>query len=154
MLSKDLFNPNQFFKDAISPFFAESFLRDPQKGHFPSAKSEDFWPRVNVLETDRDYQVQVELPGMKEKDFEVSMEDGVLEISGEKTQSSSHVSGEKNSRFYLQERHTGRFQRQFYIPKGVDSQKVKASYENGLLSVTLEKTASPKKKIQVNGVSA
>lgn len=145
MLSKELFQPTQLLKEAFSPLFAEAFL-NPQKDHLFPSKSEGFWPNVNVVETDKDYQIQVELPGMTEKDFEVSMEDGILEISGEKT----HHWEEKKSHFCLREMHTGKFQRQFYVPKGVDNKGIKAKFENGLLSVTLQKTSHPKKKIQVN----
>lgn len=147
MLSKDLLIPshNPFLKEGFFPSFMDSFFKDTNKDHFLSLKNE-FYPRINITETDKDYQMQVELPGMTEKDFEVSMEDGVLEISGEK----KHFNEEKNSHYHIQEMHTGKFQRQFRLPKGVNSKGIKAKFENGLLFLTLQKVLSSKTKIQVN----
>ena len=147
MLSKELLIPNhnQLLKEGFFPSFIDSFFKDVGKDHFLSLKNE-FYPKVSIIETGKDYKMQVELPGMTEKDFEVSMEDGVLEISGEK----KHFNEDKNSHYHIQEMQTGKFQRQFHLPKGVNSKGIKAQFENGLLSLTLQKTLSAKTKIQVN----
>ncbi len=148
MLSKEIFNPNhQNLREGFFPsLFLDSFFKDVGREHFLSTKGEAFCPRVNILETQKEYQMQVELPGMQEKDFEVSVEDGVLEISGEKRQHHQ----EKNASLCIEELQIGKFQRHFRLPKGIDSKGIKAHFEHGLLSITLQKTSNPKKKIQIS----
>ena len=124
----------------------DSFFKEASKDYFSSLNNEGFFPKVDAIETDKDYQIQIELPGMTEKDFEVSLEDGILEISGEK----KHVHQEKGSHYNIQEMHAGKFQRQFHLPKGVNNKGIKAQFENGLLSLNIPKALSAKTKIQIN----
>jgi HSP20 family protein len=83
--------------------------------------------------------ITAELPGMEEKDIEVNVSDDVLTIKGEKKEG-------KKKDHYVSERHYGSFQRSFHIPDGVDANKIEASFQNGLLTVTLPKTAEPPKQ--------
>ena len=147
MLSKDLSKRNYFLKEGFSPSsLIDSFFKEASKDYFSSLNTESFFPKVNIMETDKDYQIQAELPGMTEKDFEVSIEDGILELSGEKRE----VHKEKASHYSIQEVHTGKFQRQFHLPKGVNSKGIKGQFENGLLSLKIPKALSAKTKIQIN----
>jgi|tagenome__1003787_1003787.scaffolds.fasta_scaffold20714422_1 HSP20 family protein len=89
--------------------------------------------------------ITAELPGMEEKDIEVNVSDDVLTIKGENKEG-------KKEDDYVSERHYASFQRSFHIPGGVDANKIEASFKNGLLTVTLPKTAEaqkPPKKIEV-----
>ena len=147
MLSKDISKRNYFLKEGFLPsLLIDSFFKEASKDYFSFLNNEGFIPKVNVMETDKDYQIQAELPGMTEKDFEVSIEDGILELSGEKKQ----VHQEKDSHCNIQEVHTGKFQRQFHLPKGVNSKGIKAQFENGLLSLKIQKVLSAKTKVQIN----
>jgi HSP20 family protein len=89
--------------------------------------------------------ITAELPGMEEKDIEVNVSDDILTIKGEKKEG-------KKKDYYVSERYYGSFQRSFHIPDSVDANKIEASFNNGLLTVILPKTAeAPKqaKKIEV-----
>jgi HSP20 family protein len=120
-----------------SPFFRSSFDVDP-------FWRRDTWvvaPAVNVTESDKAYEVTAELPGMDEKSIEVNLANGGLTIKGEKQEQRE----EKEKDYHVQERHFGSFERFFQVPAGVDSDKVTATFKNGVLTVTLPKTAEAQK---------
>jgi len=105
-------------------------------------------PAVDVIESEKVYEITAELPGMDEKDIEVKVTDGSLTIKGEKQEEKE----EKEKDYYLQERHYGSFERSFELPESVDPDKIEASFKNGVLTVTLPKKAEaqkPAKKIEV-----
>jgi HSP20 family protein len=104
-------------------------------------------PAVDVVETEKAYEVAADLPGMDEKNIEVKVADGVLTIKGEKQQEKE----EKKKDYYLQERSFGSYQRSFELPEGVDTDKIEASFKKGVLTVTLKKPEAQKstKKIEV-----
>jgi len=93
-------------------------------------------PAVDVTETDKAYEITAELPGMDEKSVEVKLADGVLSITGEKRDEKR----EENEDHYMHQRSFGSFQRSFSVPDGVDTDKIEATFKNGVLSVTLPKT--------------
>ncbi len=99
-------------------------------------------PVVDVRETSDEVLVQAELPGLTKDDVEVQVEHGVLTISGEKTQGVEQ--GKEGADYHLVERSYGRFQRSFTLPRSVDADKVAASFENGVLNVSLPKVAAAK----------
>ena len=99
-------------------------------------------------ESDKAYEITAELPGMDEKDIEVNVANGALTIKGEKKEEKE----EKQKDYYVSERRYGSFERYFELPDGVDAGKIEAAFKNGVLRVTLPKTAEaqkPAKKIEV-----
>jgi HSP20 family protein len=105
-------------------------------------------PAVDVAETDKAYEVTAELPGMDEKAIEVKIGNGGLTIRGEKTEESE----KKDKGSYLSERRYGSFERYFRLPDSVDPDKIEASFNKGVLTVTLPKKAEAQKaekKIEV-----
>ncbi|MFL5279773.1 MAG: Hsp20/alpha crystallin family protein, partial [Rhodopila sp.] len=91
-----------------------------------------------------------EMPGMTEKDVQVSLSGNTLVIKGEKRQERE----EKDKGYHLSERCYGEFQRSFLLPDGADSDKVEASFANGVLTVTVPKTAqAAPKKIEVKAAA-
>jgi HSP20 family protein len=105
-------------------------------------------PAVDISETDKAYEVTAELPGMDEKNIDVKLANGVLTIKGEKQDDKE----ESKKDFYMRERSFGAFERTFQIPDDVDSGKIEAKFEKGVLVVTLPKSAAaqqPAKKIDV-----
>jgi HSP20 family protein len=105
-------------------------------------------PAVDIAETEKNYEITAELPGIDEKDVDVKVADGVLTIKGEKQEEKE----EKNKDYYLSERSFGSFQRAFQVPEGVDTDKIEANFKKGLLTVTLPKSAEVQKaakKIEV-----
>lgn len=103
-------------------------------------------PAIEVYEKEDKFVIKAELPGMKEEDIDVSVEGETLTITGER-KAESEV---KEENYYLCERSYGSFSRAIALPSGVDAKKIGASYEDGVLEVTLPKTAEVKpKKIAV-----
>ena len=105
-------------------------------------------PAVDVTESDKAYEITAELPGLDEKNIEVNVAHGRLTIKGEKKEEKE----EKKKDYYLSERRYGSFARYFDLPEGVDADKIEAAFKNGVLKVTLPKTAAAQKaakKIEV-----
>jgi HSP20 family protein len=105
-------------------------------------------PRIDVRENDREIDIDAELPGMSEKDVEVSVADGALVIRGEK----SEEHDEEREGYVVHERSFGHVERVVPLPDGVDVDHAKATFKNGLLSIAIPKTAeaqSSSKRIQV-----
>ena len=99
-------------------------------------------PAVDVRETEDGIEVNTELPGLTPDDVKVTVENGVLSISGERKQERE----EKDEQYHLVERQYGRFERSFQLPRTVDTEKVKAKFENGVLNIELPKSAQAKPK--------
>jgi HSP20 family protein len=108
------------------------------------------WPSLDVDESDKAYKVTAELPGLDERDVEVLLKDGVLTLRGEKK-----IESESRSRAYS-ERFFGRFERQITLDRDVDENAVSATFKNGVLTVTVPKSARAverMKRIPVNTVN-
>ena len=104
--------------------------------------------RLDVKEDEKAYHVTTDLPGLSEKDVEVTFNDGVLTIRGEKKVERD----EKKDTWHIIERSSGSFSRQLSLPANVDAEKIDAKFEKGVLTISLpklpdEKTAA--KKIEV-----
>ena len=97
---------------------------------------------VDLYEDKDTVTVQAELPGLKKEDINISLEDGFLTISGERKQEQK-VEGAES---YRTERFVGIFQRTVTLPSEVDAEKIKASYTDGILTVTLPKSEKSKPK--------
>ena len=109
-------------------------------------------PAVDITEDDGAYKVTAELPGMSEKEIEVVVSGDTLSIKGEKRLEKE----QKEKNFYLSERSYGSFQRSFYVPEGVDRDKIAADFSKGVLTVTMPKTAKAMeqtKKIEVKSAT-
>jgi HSP20 family protein len=104
----------------------------------------DFAPRVETAETDKHYEVTVELPGVEQKDVQVTLDDDVLTIKGEKKAERE----EKNKDYHVTERSYGAFQRAFSLPDNVEADKIAADFDKGVLKIVLPKAAAaaPKQK--------
>ncbi len=85
-----------------------------------------------------------ELPGIDRKDIDISVDDGVLTLRGEKIEEKKEADEEK--KYHLFERNYGTFQRSFTLPTGVDPNKISAEFDKGVLKVHLPKTAEAKVK--------
>lgn len=94
-------------------------------------------PAVDLADRGDAYEITAELPGMTEKEVEVKLANGVLTIKGEKREESE----ETKKDYYISERRYGAFQRNFRVPDGVDADRIAAHVSDGVLTVTLPKTA-------------
>jgi HSP20 family protein len=99
------------------------------------------WPQIDVDENDKELRVTAELPGLDEKDVSLEMANGVLSISGEKKSETE----DKDRRF--SERYYGRFERRIPL-EDVDEGKAQASFKNGILTVTIPKSAEAKQNVR------
>jgi len=97
-------------------------------------------PAVDVQETDKEYSIKVDLPEVKREDVKVELADGAVTIQGERRQEKD----EKGKRFHRIERQYGQFIRRFALPGEIDATKVQAEFKDGVLKVTLPKTAAAK----------
>ena len=99
-------------------------------------------PAVETTETDKSYKVTAELPGMDPDNVEVTFEDGLLRISGEKKEER-----EENERGYrLSERTYGSFERLIELPSAAEGDRIDASFKNGLLTITIPKNEKAQRK--------
>lgn len=129
--------PSARFDEAASPFLAlhremDRLFDDFFQGFdMPLARQvrSGIWPQLDVSETDKEVKITAELPGLEEKDVELTLEDGVLTLSGEKK---SSTEGPQYS-----ERWHGSFKRSLSLGPDVDADKVSAEFNNGLLTVTV-----------------
>ena len=108
----------------------------------PSHLLSGWTPALDVYEEKDHFIVKAELPGMKKEDIEVSFYDGGLSVSGERKSETKHEDAE----VYRAERFFGRFQRTVTLPTPVAVDKAKASYMDGVLTITLPKTEEAKPK--------
>lgn len=112
---------------------------DPFAG-WPAAKSA-LSPSIDVSEGDKEYTITAELPGLDEKEIELSISDDLLTLKGEKKEEKD----EKKKDFHVSERRYGTFQRSFRIPAGVKADDISADFKNGVLKVILPKSPEAKK---------
>jgi HSP20 family protein len=99
-------------------------------------------PLVDVTEDEKAYTIKAELPEVRKEDLKVSVEDGVLTLSGER----KFEKEEKGKRYHRVERAYGSFARSFTVPEDADAAKVNAEFKNGVLLVRLEKSERAKPK--------
>jgi len=104
-------------------------------------------PVVDMEETDKDIIIKAEIPGLDTKDFQISLAENTLTIKGEKKEEKE----EKKKNYHMLERRYGSFYRSISLPCYVETDKVEASYKNGILTITLPKAApTDAKQITVN----
>jgi HSP20 family protein len=115
----------------------DEFLRDFSAPAGWRALDMPAYVRIDVSESDKQYEVTADMPGMKKEDIKVAVDGNVVSLSAEVKEEKSVTSG--NS--LCQERQYGRLQRSFTLPQDVDEAKAEARYDNGVLHLTLPKKA-------------
>jgi HSP20 family protein len=137
-----------FERDPLTSFHRQvdrlfdNFFAPLEPRSFGAASAAGTWPSIDVHETDQTYKVTAELPGLEQKDVEVSLRDNALTISGEKREEHKTEDG---GRTYA-ERTFGRFQRTIPLETEVDADKIQASFKNGVLTVEAPKNPAAKDK--------
>jgi len=122
----------------IDRLFEDTFGRDASSAWTPS---------VDVRENQNEVRIDVELPGIKPDDVEITAENGVLTIRGEKH---TERKEDDEDRYHVIERSYGSFMRSFQLPQGLDENRIEATADNGILSVHIPKSALPQpKKVQI-----
>ena len=126
-----LIKKNEWFSNLLSDPFDEDKLQNPFKKSFPA---------VNISENENDYLIEVCTPGIKKEDLKLDISEGVLTISY-KTEASSE---EKNKTYFKKEFSYNSFERKMTLPKNILEDQVKATFEDGILKITLPKDQSKK----------
>ena len=99
-------------------------------------------PLVDIIEDEKEYLIKAELPEVRKEDVKVSVEDGILTISGER----KHETEENGAKYHRVERAYGLFSRSFTVPESADASNVSAEFKNGVLNVHLAKDEKAKPK--------
>ena len=124
---------SRLFDDAFNSFLAP--LQDSE-----SVSSRGWMPAVDIRETDEAVILYAELPGLTREEVEITLENNVLTLGGER----KLQQGVNQNEFHRIERAYGTFSRSFSLPTNLDTDKVTASFENGVLAVTLPKAEESK----------
>ena len=122
-----------FFDNPLVPF-EETFAAPPI----------GWVPPMDIVENEKELTLVAELPGLEKKDVELSVEDGVLSLRGEKLEERKENGAEK--KYYLFERSFGSFNRTFTLPRFIDANKIAAEFDKGVLKIHLPKTAEVETK--------
>lgn len=107
-------------------------------------------PAIDLVETEESFIVRADLPGMSEQDIELELTDNVLRVSGERIAESE----EKVEGYHRFERSSGRFARTLSLPQGVDSDSISASFDRGVLEITIPKPEERKPRRIAIGTGA
>jgi HSP20 family protein len=119
---------NPLWNNVFNDFFNTRFHGEEQASHVPS---------VNIIEDKSLYEIHVSAPGFTKENFKIEVEQNVLSISGEyKTENTENNADRKYTR---KEFSYGSFKRSWSLPENIDTESIKASYENGILNVAIPK---------------
>ncbi|MCD8548878.1 MAG: Hsp20/alpha crystallin family protein [Aeromonadaceae bacterium] len=127
----------------------EDWFRDYHRGFLSrlddrqNLSQSDWLPAVDIVETDHQYELQVEVPGMPKEDVKLSVDNGMLTISGERRQEQEDRQHHRTERFY------GRFSRSFKLPEDVQAEDISARFQDGILYVTLAKSTPPQRRREI-----
>jgi HSP20 family protein len=122
------------------------FGRWPQAADFNGKRTFDWAPSVDISETDSEYLVRAELPAVKKEDVRITVEDGMLTISGERRQKTE----DKKEKMHRVETVYGKFARSFSLPENVDTASIRAESKDGVITVHVAKSkAEPKKTTEI-----
>lgn len=147
-----IMNPLDEMESMFERLFPHGWTRPFDFGHpfwkeLPAPFSHRLAPRVDVINREREIMVRAQLPGVEKKDLDVSISDNTLTIRGH----TSHEEQEEKGDYYRRECSSGSFTRTFVLPNEVDGDKAKATFENGILELTIPKSRESKQhKIQID----
>jgi HSP20 family protein len=119
-----------------------SALTNWQRLALGDSKKLDWAPSADISETDKEYVIRAELPAVKKEDIQVSLDEGLITIRGERKQQKD----DKNEKFHRTESFYGSFERRFSLPDNVNTEAVHCESKDGILTVHIPKTESPKQK--------
>lgn len=127
---------------ALTDMFDNLFEQEQNR---MATKQYDCIPSVNILETKEAFEIELAVPGMGKDDFNINLENNVLTISSEK-----EMKKDEDRNYTRREFAYGSFSRSFTLPKTVDSEKISANHQNGILSIGLPKKEEVKLSRQID----
>ena len=127
-------NTAKMMDDMVNRFFDDAFSLDSRF---------DFKPNADIREDEKAYHIVMDIPGLRKEDLKIKIEENILSISGEKKEDVK----KEDEKYHLNERLFGHFERNFRLPEDADREKIGASVENGVLTITIEKTEEKQPKV-------
>lgn len=127
---RDIFGKR--FSDVMDDFFNDAV----------ATRRTSFAPSIDISETDTQYIIDVELPGISKKDIDLNFENNTLTISGER----KFEKEEDGKQYHRVESHYGSFSRSFSLPDNVEPDSINATYNNGILNITVDKSEQKMKR--------
>ena len=121
------------FEDVFAPMVRGGASRNLLRG-----------PEADVVETQNDIRVYLDIPGMRPDDIDISLENNILTISGER--SAEWQEGDEKNTWHLSERRYGRFSRSFVLPRDVDADRIDANFDNGVLQLSIPKSEKARRR--------
>lgn len=140
LIKWDPFRELEDVSNSLNRFFGRSAARTEANREMLAVA--DWMPSVDISETDAAYLIKAEIPDVKKEDVKVTIQDGMLTIQGERKLDKE----EKGKKFHRIERSYGSFVRSFQVPDDADETAVKAEFKDGMINVTLPKSAKAKAK--------
>ncbi|WP_421763488.1 Hsp20/alpha crystallin family protein [Ekhidna sp.] len=134
------YNANDYRPTSFRSFVDKFFNEELVGGSMPT-----FSPRVDIAETEKEFEVQLHVPGMKKGDFNIDLNDDQITVSGER----KFENEKKEKNFHSVESYYGTFNRTFYLPDVINKEKVDATYQDGILTITLPKDEKKTTKKQI-----
>ena len=141
------FDPFRSSTPTVGNFFDDFFNRS--LGDFVGSDFANSIPSVNVIDGEKEVTLELAAPGLEKNDFHIDIDDDQLMISVEK----EHETEEEGEKFMRREFSYRNFQRSFYLPDSIDSDKINAKYENGILKIHMPKrkeAMAVKKQIEIS----
>ncbi|HMK85683.1 MAG TPA: Hsp20/alpha crystallin family protein [Steroidobacteraceae bacterium] len=133
------------FADADSFFnrmLPQRFLNWPRLALEGAGKGLEWAPSADISETDKEYLIRAELPAVKKEDVQVTFQDGIITIKGERKQQKE----DKNEKYHRTESFYGSFERSFSLPDNVNADAIKCESKEGILTVRIPKVETQKKQ--------
>lgn len=134
LVKKNLFWPST---SSVDDFLSENLMNWPRMNN-----GNLYVPKVNIMETDEDFQVELAAPGMKREDFNIELDNDNLIIWSE----ISNTNEDKDSNYARREFSYESFRRSFYLPNTVEADQIEAKYQDGLLRLVIPKKEEAKRK--------
>ncbi len=136
------YNPDNYRPTTFSSFVDRFFNDD----FFGGKAMTSFSPKVDIAETEKTFELQFHVPGMKKEEINIDVNDDRLTVSGERKMENE----KKEKNFHSVESYYGTFSRSFYLPDNVNVDKVEASYKDGILNIVIPKDAKKELKRTIN----
>lgn len=133
------YKPNDYVPGTFGNFFDRFFNDD-------FFRNSNYSPTVDIAETEKEFEIQFHLPGMKKDEININVESDRLTVSGERKMENET----KNKNYHTVESHFGSFSRSFYLPDSVNATKIDASYKDGILTVLVPKDEKKESKRTIN----
>ena len=130
------YKPNDYVPSTYGSFFDRFF---DNKEFF---NNNQYSPSVDIAESDKEFEIQFQLPGLKKEDIQINVDNDRLTVSGER----KFENEKKEKNYHTVESHYGSFSRSFYLPDSVNAEKIDASYKDGILTVLVPKDAKKESK--------